>query len=161
MKITQLDVKVIGIKHTAPFETYSLIIPGKVQQTMQRMQELGMDKSERYIIYEPKKGEHHEEGIFLTGVAMENGDEQVPTDMEIVHSSGDYAVLETIFDPMQMGEFYTQLDQWIYQSEYKHSQDRFIIELYKERTDGSQELIIFMPVAGIGIKNQALGVEIS
>ena len=54
MHIKQMDVKVIGIKHAAPFALYPQIIPGKVQQTMQRMQELGMDRSERYIVYVPK-----------------------------------------------------------------------------------------------------------
>lgn len=146
MKITKLDVKIIGIKHTASFETYPQIIPHKVQQTKKRMQELGMDRSERYIIYEPKKGSNHDDGFFIIGVAVENEDKQVTPDMEKVHLLGSYAVLETTFDPSRMGEFYTQLDQLIYESEYKHSQDHYIVELYKERPEGSQELIIFMPV---------------
>jgi len=125
---------------------YPQIIPEKVQQSKLRMRELDMDKSERYIIYEPKKGEHHEDGFFITGVATESCNEQVPTDMELFHLTGCYAVLESIFDSSKMGEFYTQLDQLIDQSEYKHTQDRFIIELYKELADGSQELVIFMPV---------------
>ncbi|MBS4209930.1 GyrI-like domain-containing protein [Bacillus sp. FJAT-50079] len=146
MKITHLNLKVIGQKHTAPFKSYSHIFPEKVEQTKQRMQELGIDKNQRYIIYEPQKHEKHETGFFYTGVSVDNDNVQVPNDMDLIHLYGKYAVLETIFDASRMGEYYTALDEWIYRSDYSHARDRFIIELYVEMQVGSQELIIFMPV---------------
>ncbi|HEY4601505.1 MAG TPA: effector binding domain-containing protein [Cerasibacillus sp.] len=147
MKIIQLDLQCIGIKHTAKFDLYPSIIPEKVLQTKQRMKELGIDKKQQYIIYEPKKHDNHEVGYFFTGIALDTKDKQeIPKDMEKVLLNGTYAVFETIFDAGRMGEFYTQLDQWIYQSEYCHSQEHLIVELYKELPDGNQELTIFMPV---------------
>lgn len=149
MRIAHLDVKVAGIKHTASFDMYPQIISGKVEQTKQRMRELGMDKSERYIIYEPKRGPDHEHGFFMTGVAVEDGVGEIPVDMELIHLRGSYAVLETMFDPSRMGEYYDQLDRMIEQSDYRHALDRFIVELYKELDDGSQKLLISMPVAKV------------
>src|SRR5690606_19664295 len=108
MKITQLDINVVGLQHRAPFELYQQMIPSKIQQTKKLMQALSMDKSERYIVYEPQKGMDHKEGSFLTGVSMEIDDSQVPADMEAIHVSGDYATYRTIFIPSRMREFYSR-----------------------------------------------------
>lgn len=146
MRINELDIMIIGMKYTAPFQSYPHIIPDKVEQTKQRLQEIGIDNFNRYIVYEPQKNENHTEGFFFIGVAMVNNTGMIPPDMEQVHLTGQYVVLETIFDVSKMGEYYTKIDEWIDSSEYKHSQDRFIVEMYSELQDGSQALGIYMPV---------------
>lgn len=144
-KIVQVDFQIIGIKHVAPFADYPAIIPEKVEQMIEREKELSDVTTKRVIVYEPKEDAYHETGFFYTGVIVKEKNDVVPADMEAMHLSGEYAVLETVFDPRRMGEYYTKIDQWMVDNGYLHRGDELLIEVY-EHTEEELALSIYIPV---------------
>jgi hypothetical protein len=80
-QVVNREFKVIGMKHSGPFESYAQLVPQAAQQFLQRMPNY---EGTEVTVYEPKASNSHVEGIFYVGILVEEKPASLSEEIEFL-----------------------------------------------------------------------------
>jgi predicted transcriptional regulator YdeE len=136
------EFKVIGMKHSGPFESYAQLVPQAAQQFLQRMPKY---EGTEVTVYEPKASNSHAEGTFYVGILVEEKPASLPDEIEYLEIQHSYGMISGKGN--KIGKLYSTLDEWIDGQEYqKQLAGNYIIESYHPVENDLEMIEIYIPI---------------
>lgn len=124
--IKQVDLHVVGYKHSGRFEEYPVLVRQAFGELQQNMNLIPSRTGTTVALYEPMTGV---EGFFYVGFVVNDQPDSVPEGSEYIRVDGKYATAEGKIH--QMGDIYDFVGNWI--PENGHEQvypDTLFVERY-------------------------------
>ncbi|CAM3722286.1 GyrI-like domain-containing protein [Mesobacillus thioparans] len=141
-QVVNKEFKVIGMKHSGPFESYAQLVPQAARQSLQRMPNY---KGTEVTVYEPKENNNHVEGTFYVGICVEDKPVSLPEEMEFLEIQHTYGMISGHGN--EMGKLYSTLDEWIDGQGYQKELDgNYIIETYHPIENDIEMVEIYIPI---------------
>lgn len=141
-QVVNREFKVIGTKHSGPFESYAEPVPQAAQQFLQRMPKY---EGTEVTVYEPKASNSHVEGIFYVGILVEEKPTSLPEEIEFLEIQHSYGMISGKGN--EIGKLYSTLDVWIDGQGYQKELDgNYIIETYHPVENDIEMIEIYIPI---------------
>ncbi|WHX42477.1 GyrI-like domain-containing protein [Mesobacillus sp. AQ2] len=141
-QVVNREFKVIGSKHSGPFENYAQLVPQAAQQFLQRMPN---NEGTEVTVYEPKASNSHVEGIFYVGILVEEKPVSLPEEIEFLEIQHSYGMISGKGN--EIGKLYSTLDEWIDGQGYQKELDgSYIIETYHPVENDIEMIEIYIPI---------------
>lgn len=138
------EFKLAGQKNKGLFKDYGTLVPQAAHRFLQNAGGIPQPGNE-VTIYEPRRNENHEEGLFYVGLLVDQQPENLPEGIEYLEVQHTYAMIRG--NGSEIGSLYSMLEQWIAeQSLTRAAQENFIVEVYYP-VSGGEEVEIYIPIS--------------
>lgn len=141
-QVVNREFKVIGTKHSGPFESFAQLVPQAAQRFLQRMPNY---EGTEVTIYEPKASNSHVEGIFYVGILVDEIPVSLSEEIEFLEIQHSYGMISGKGN--EIGKLYSTLDEWIDGQGYQKELDgNYIIETYHPVENDIEMIEIYIPI---------------
>jgi predicted transcriptional regulator YdeE len=136
--------RVAGIYGSGAFVEYGIEVPKLAQKVIARKDEIKNHSEVEIALFEPKRDIDHLEGHFYAGVIVDDKLTEIPSGMEYIEVSQEYASTRGRIDDLT--NLHQHLLKWVDEQGYKRNLESYIIETYHPMLTGEEEVEIFLPI---------------
>jgi predicted transcriptional regulator YdeE len=137
--------RVVGLKGKGDFANFSTEVPRLAKQFLERVDELQAVTGPEVALYEPKRDSDHVEGVYYTGVMVDEPLVNLPEGMTYIELDEEYAIGKG----QDIENLHRDLMKWMDDRGYQRKMEAYIVETYHPMEDSGEEVVVYLPIEGI------------
>ncbi|MBM6617858.1 GyrI-like domain-containing protein [Bacillus sp. RD4P76] len=139
------DFKMVGLKGTGSFASFSHEVPLLAQELLNRENEIQHHAGIEIALFEPKRGSDHEIGSYYVGLMVDEKVNEVPDGMTYLETNQHYVTTKGTIS--NVGTLHMNLVKWAEEQGYERDLNSYIVETYHPVKDHEEEVHIYLPVS--------------